>query len=128
MAIIQNGGEKKAAVRIRLPFFGRKSTASKGEDRELDGDAAMEELRQTAKDLETLTEIVGKFADWWSNMDMALAGVDIRSDALTAGGKNKLKVKGIKKSWVEIHDDYAVYKREVCVGVLSLRSSSTKVL
>ena len=88
----------------------------------------MDDIQQATKDLKTLTETVIKFADWWLRMDNVLAKVDIREGALTAGGKNKLNFKDIKKSWVEIRGDHEAYKQRVCIGAPSLKFFLTGIL
>lgn len=76
----------------------------------------MHELERAAKELSAVTTNVHEVANWWSNMDTALAGLLIRSEGMPLGsnGVSKLKVKSIKRSWIAVNDDYLQYKQKVC--------------
>ena len=70
----------------------------------------MKRLQQAAEDL---SKTVDGFANWWSDMDRALSGLDTRLQSFSES-TSKLKIKGVKRCWAEIQGDYKEYKREVC--------------
>lgn len=74
----------------------------------------MKKLNLAALDMARLVDNVDKFAGWWGEMEMVLkkAGSDV---AGLKAGKNRLRVKGVQKTWTIIRDDYKQYKVQVCI-------------
>jgi hypothetical protein len=86
-------------------------------------EAAVHKVERAANELSTVTANVHMIADWWSDMDTALAGLLVRSEGMHLGmnGPSKLKVKSIQRSWINVNKDYMRYKREVCTLMNCLR-------
>ncbi|KIM19415.1 hypothetical protein M408DRAFT_334406, partial [Serendipita vermifera MAFF 305830] len=59
-----------------------------------------------------LADNVDKFADWWSGMETVLKKAEKSASDLRPG-KDKLRVKGIQKTWTTIRDDYKQYKVQI---------------
>jgi len=62
--------------------------------------------------LERLLDSVNKFAAWWSAMEMALSNEG--NARHLRPGENSLGVKGMKKAWTIIRNDYEHYADQVC--------------
>lgn len=79
----------------------------------MDLEAAMKELNLVALNVAKLAEDVGKFAGWWVEMETALEKTEKDASGLKPG-RDKLRVKAIRKQWTVIRDDYKQYKVQVC--------------
>lgn len=76
------------------------------------------QLKKALIDFGTLSDSVDDFSAWLARMvQLQLTTEKIASSLQTAKGQ-KLKVKGLKKSWDAIKDDYMKYNVQVRIHVI----------
>lgn len=74
------------------------------------------ELNLAASKMGNLAENVDKFAAWWGEMEMVLGEAVINANDLRPG-RDKLRVKGMQRTWTRIRDDYTQYKVQVSLHI-----------
>ncbi|KIM23327.1 hypothetical protein M408DRAFT_332415 [Serendipita vermifera MAFF 305830] len=97
-------GAKGFFIKLISPLIGGK--------RDVSLESAIKELNLAALDMAKLADNVDKFADWWSGMETVLKKAEKSASDLRPG-KDKLRVKGIQKTWTTIRDDYKQYKVQI---------------
>lgn len=80
--------------------------------RDVDLNTAIKALNFPALDIEKLVHNVRGLASWWDVMGEGLRVIQ-RDSSSVRPGKDKLRVKAIKKRWIDIRDDYEQYKAQV---------------
>lgn len=76
----------------------------------------MKRLNLTIIDLGALTEGVNKFVKWWVEMEIYIKDVETKGSGLRPG-RDRARVKQVRKIWSDIKRDYLEYKTKVCYHI-----------